>query len=141
LASSSGSGWEWAALGFLAGGLWLVYTRAADLAIPVGMLAGWRTISTVFYLDRSATLRATLVSPVERRGDFRGLLHRHRSGHGQHHAARPADLRSRNWRSGLRHPGFGGYPDGVAFSGAVDEHRSADHRSYTPTPGVWSAPR
>jgi hypothetical protein len=29
----------------------------------------------------------------------------------------------------------------VAFSGAVDEHRSADDRSLHPTPGVWSAAR
>jgi electron transport complex protein RnfD len=28
----------------------------------------------------------------------------------------PTDLWSRNWHSGLYHPGFGGYPDGVAFS-------------------------
>lgn len=46
----SGSGWEWAVLGFLAGGLWLVYTRAADWRIPAGMLGGLATIATVFYL-------------------------------------------------------------------------------------------
>ena len=46
----SGSGWEWAALGFLAGGLWLVYIRAADWRIPAGMLGGLAAIATVFYL-------------------------------------------------------------------------------------------
>ena len=46
----SGSGWEWAALGFLAGGLWLVQTRAADWRIPAGMLGGLATIATVFHL-------------------------------------------------------------------------------------------
>ena len=46
----SGHGWEWAALGFLIGGLWLVYTRAADWRIPAGMLGGLAVISTVFYL-------------------------------------------------------------------------------------------
>jgi len=46
----AGQGWEWAALGFLAGGLWLVYTRTADWRIPVGMLGGLAVIATVFYL-------------------------------------------------------------------------------------------
>ena len=46
----SGHGWEWAALGFLLGGLWLLYIRAADWRIPVGMLGGLAIISTVFYL-------------------------------------------------------------------------------------------
>ena len=46
----SGSGWEWVALGFLAGGLWLVYIRAADWRIPAGMLGGLAAIATVFYL-------------------------------------------------------------------------------------------
>ena len=46
----SGSGWEWAALGFLAGGLWLVYISAADWRIPAGMLGGLAAIATVFYL-------------------------------------------------------------------------------------------
>ena len=46
----SGHGWEWAALGFLLGGLWLVYIRAADWRIPAGMLGGLALISTVFYL-------------------------------------------------------------------------------------------
>ncbi|MCP5159841.1 MAG: electron transport complex subunit RsxD [Gammaproteobacteria bacterium] len=46
----AGQGWEWAALGFLAGGLWLVYTRTADWRIPTGMLGGLAVIATVFYL-------------------------------------------------------------------------------------------
>ncbi|MBE2294287.1 MAG: electron transport complex subunit RsxD [Phycisphaerales bacterium] len=46
----AGRGWEWATLGFLVGGLWLVYTRAADWRIPAGMLGGLATIATVFYL-------------------------------------------------------------------------------------------
>ncbi|MBK7540363.1 MAG: electron transport complex subunit RsxD [Candidatus Competibacteraceae bacterium] len=45
----AGSGWEWAALGFLAGGLWLVYTRTAAWQIPVGMLGSLTVISTIFY--------------------------------------------------------------------------------------------
>ncbi|MFO1421520.1 MAG: electron transport complex subunit RsxD [Candidatus Competibacteraceae bacterium] len=46
----AGHGWEWAALGFLAGGLWLVYMRAAAWQIPAGMLGGLAVIATVFYL-------------------------------------------------------------------------------------------
>jgi electron transport complex protein RnfD len=46
----AGSGWEWAALGFLLGGLWLVYTRTAAWQIPVGLLGGLTAISTIFYL-------------------------------------------------------------------------------------------
>ena len=46
----AGHGWEWVALGFLGGGLWLVYTRAADWRIPVGMIGGLVLIATVFYL-------------------------------------------------------------------------------------------
>lgn len=46
----SGHGWEWAALGFLAGGLWLVYTRAAAWQIPAGMLGGLAVMATGFYL-------------------------------------------------------------------------------------------
>lgn len=46
----AGHGWEWAALGFLVGGLWLVYIRAAAWQIPSGMLGGLAVIATVFYL-------------------------------------------------------------------------------------------
>ena len=45
----AGSGWEWAASGFLAGGLWLVYTRTAAWQIPAGMLGSLAVISTIFY--------------------------------------------------------------------------------------------
>lgn len=47
----AGHGWEWAALGFLAGGLWLVYVRAAAWQIPAGMLGGLAIIATGFYLS------------------------------------------------------------------------------------------
>ncbi|MCB1776241.1 MAG: electron transport complex subunit RsxD [Candidatus Competibacteraceae bacterium] len=46
----AGQGWEWATLSFLAGGLWLVQTRTADWRIPAGMLSGLAVIATVFYL-------------------------------------------------------------------------------------------
>ena len=46
----AGHGWEWATLGFLVGGVWLVYIRAAAWQIPVGMLGGLAAIATGFYL-------------------------------------------------------------------------------------------
>jgi electron transport complex protein RnfD len=47
----SGHGWEWATLGFLAGGLWLIYTRTADWRIPAGLLGALAVISAVFFLS------------------------------------------------------------------------------------------
>lgn len=46
----AGSGWEWAASGFLLGGLWLVYTRTAAWQIPAGMLGALAVIAGIFYL-------------------------------------------------------------------------------------------
>ncbi len=46
----AGQGWEWATAGFLAGGLWLVYTRTAAWQIPAGVLGGLAIIATIFYL-------------------------------------------------------------------------------------------
>ena len=46
----SGHGWEWAVLAFLGGGVWLVWTRAADWRIPTGLLGALAVIATVFYL-------------------------------------------------------------------------------------------
>jgi Na+-translocating ferredoxin:NAD+ oxidoreductase subunit D len=48
--SNCSSGREWITSGFLAGGLWLVYTRTIAWQIPVGLLGGLVAISTVFYL-------------------------------------------------------------------------------------------
>jgi hypothetical protein len=82
----AGQGWEWAALGFLRAVCgW--FTPAPPIGrFQPGCWDGLAVISTVFLSDRSAALRATVVSPVERRGDFRRILHCHRSGHGQRHA-------------------------------------------------------
>ena len=46
----AGRGWEWATTGFLAGGLWLVYTRTAAWQIPAGLLGSLAIIATLFYL-------------------------------------------------------------------------------------------
>ena len=46
----AGHGWEWATLGFLTGGLWLVYIRAAAWQIPAGLLGGLAMVATGFHL-------------------------------------------------------------------------------------------
>ena len=112
----AGQGWEWAALGFLAGGLWLIYTRTADWRIPVGMLGGLAVIATVFYLVDSqryappwfhlwsgaAIFGAFFIAtdPVTASTTSRGRLI-----YGMGIGILVYIIR-----------GFGGYPDGVAFS-------------------------
>ncbi|MCP5420848.1 MAG: electron transport complex subunit RsxD [Gammaproteobacteria bacterium] len=50
-----GQGWEWAAMAFLAGGLWLVMKRVAAWQIPAGMLGSLALLSGIFYaLDPQA---------------------------------------------------------------------------------------
>jgi len=112
----AGQGWEWAALGFLAGGLWLIYTRTADWRIPAGMLGGLAVIATVFYLidpqryappwfhlwSGAAIFGAFFIAtdPVTASTTPRGRLI-----YGAGIGVLVYVIR-----------GFGGYPDGVAFS-------------------------
>jgi electron transport complex protein RnfD len=44
-----GLGWEWANIGFLAGGLWLLYKRIFTWHAPVSMLASLALLSAIFY--------------------------------------------------------------------------------------------
>jgi len=46
----AGAGYEWVNLGFLAGGLWLIYRKIITWHIPVAMLLGLLSISTFCYL-------------------------------------------------------------------------------------------
>ena len=43
------AGWEWVNLGFLLGGLWLLYQRAIDWRIPVAMLAALFLVALLFH--------------------------------------------------------------------------------------------
>ncbi|HNE00315.1 MAG TPA: RnfABCDGE type electron transport complex subunit D, partial [Plasticicumulans sp.] len=49
-----GSGWEWANLAFLGGGLWMCQRRVAAWQIPAGMLGALALISTVFWIAEPA---------------------------------------------------------------------------------------
>ncbi len=45
-----GKGWEWVNVGFLAGGLWLIYKKIIGWQIPVAMLGALGTMSLLFFL-------------------------------------------------------------------------------------------
>ncbi|MCI0590847.1 MAG: electron transport complex subunit RsxD [Gammaproteobacteria bacterium] len=46
-----GKGWEWLSLGYLLGGVWLLYKKIIKWQIPVSMLAGLFIMAVVFYLS------------------------------------------------------------------------------------------
>jgi Na+-translocating ferredoxin:NAD+ oxidoreductase subunit D len=46
----AGKGWEWIALWWLVGGLWLLFTRTIRWHIPVALIASVFAIASVFYL-------------------------------------------------------------------------------------------
>jgi electron transport complex protein RnfD len=112
----AGRGWEWVSLAFLAGGLWLVFTRTAAWQIPVSMLSSVAIIAAIFHgidpqahaspwfhLLGGATLYGAFfiaTDPVSASTTPRGRL---LFGAG-------VGLLTYILR------GFGGYPDGVAFA-------------------------
>ena len=112
----AGHGWEWAALGFLAGGLWLVYIRAAAWQIPAGMLGALAVMSTIFFLvdpERHAAPWFHLWSGAAIYGAFfiatdpvtASTTPRGRLIYGAGIGVLVYIIRA-----------FGGYPDGVAFA-------------------------
>lgn len=50
-----GLGWEWANLGFLAGGIWLLYRRVFTWHAPVSMLAALTVMASLFYDNGSSS--------------------------------------------------------------------------------------
>nr|WP_255210838.1 RnfABCDGE type electron transport complex subunit D [Methylogaea oryzae] len=46
----AGRGWQWAALGYLAGGVWMLKRKVIDWRIPFGFLGGLLAISLFFFL-------------------------------------------------------------------------------------------
>ena len=50
-----GVGWEWASLGFLAGGLWLLYKRIFTWHAPVAMLVSLALMAAIFHDSSSPT--------------------------------------------------------------------------------------
>lgn len=48
--SLAGVGWEWVALGWLLGGLWMLWQRVMTWRIPVAMLSSFALLSFGFYL-------------------------------------------------------------------------------------------
>ena len=136
----AGSGWEWATLGFLAGGLWLLYTRTAAWQIPAGMLGALAVVATVFYLvnpQRYAPPWFHLWSGAAIFGAF-------------FIATDPVTASTTprgRWVYGagigilvyvIR--GFGGYPDGVAFAVLLMNNAAPTIDLYTP-PRVFGARR
>lgn len=111
-----GYGWEWVALAFLAGGLWLVASRVAAWQIPLGLLGSLALLSGVFYavdpqahaspwfhvFSFSAVYGAFFIAtdPVSASTTPRGRLLFGAGVGGLTYLIR----------------GFGGYPDGVAFA-------------------------
>ncbi|MFP5358620.1 MAG: RnfABCDGE type electron transport complex subunit D [Gammaproteobacteria bacterium] len=69
----AGAGWEWVALGYLAGGLWLLWRRIIRWQIPVGVLVGLGLMSLVFWgmdSDRYASPLFHLLSGATVLGAF-----------------------------------------------------------------------
>jgi electron transport complex protein RnfD len=112
----AGQGWEWVSLAFLAGGLWLVYTRTAAWQIPAAVLASLTISAGLFSIlhpqaypspwfhvfSFSAIFGAFFIAtdPVSASTTPRGRLF-----YGVGIGSLTYLIRS-----------FGGYPDGIAFA-------------------------
>jgi electron transport complex protein RnfD len=112
----AGQGWEWVSLAFLAGGLWLVYTRTAAWQIPAAVLASL-TISAGFFY---ALNPQTYASPWFHVFSFSAI-------YGAFFIATDPVSASTTPRGRLLYGAgigvltylirsFGGYPDGMAFA-------------------------
>ena len=111
----AGRGWEWINLGFLLGGLWLIYKKVIGWQIPAGMLGGLALTALLFWaadpdlhpsplfhlFSGAAMLGAFFIAtdPVSAATTPRGRLY-----YGLGIGVLTYVIRS-----------WGGYPDGVAF--------------------------
>jgi len=59
--SLAGTGWEWIALLWLAGGVWLLWKRVIQWQVPVAMLGALAAMATVFYALDPDTYASPLV--------------------------------------------------------------------------------
>jgi electron transport complex protein RnfD len=59
--SFGGVGWEWVGLGYLAGGLWLLYRGVIRWHIPLGVLGGLAVMALIFNLVDSDAYASPLV--------------------------------------------------------------------------------
>ncbi|MGK2915966.1 MAG: RnfABCDGE type electron transport complex subunit D, partial [Porticoccaceae bacterium] len=57
----AGVGWEWVNLGFLAGGVWLLYQRIFSWHAPVAMLAALALMALLFYDNGSSVSKGSVV--------------------------------------------------------------------------------
>lgn len=135
-----GRGWEWVSLGFLAGGLWLIYTRTAAWQIPAATLGSLGAISAVFYLSDPQSHASPwfhLFSGATMLGAFfiatdpvtASITPRGRFLYGAGIGILTYVIR-----------GFGGYPDGVAFA-VLLMNIAAPTIDYYTQPRVFGAPR
>jgi electron transport complex protein RnfD len=109
-----GKGGEWVALGYLVGGLWLLQRRIITWHIPAAFAAPSSPAAGLLWAcaPKASPRRCSTWPPA---APCSAPLHPHRP-RPAHHRARQAAVRGRRRRPHLRHPGFGAYPDGVAFA-------------------------
>jgi len=69
-------GWEWVALGWLLGGVWMLWQRVITWRIPVSMLLSFTLLTLAFHLY-DPTHFASPLFHLERRGDARRIFYRH----------------------------------------------------------------
>ena len=131
-----GEGWEWVDIGFLAGGLWMIFRRTITWHIPAAMLGTLFVISLAFFLfdpDRFAPPTFHLFSGAAMLGAFfiatdpitASTTERGRIVYGVGIGVLTYVIRT-----------WGGYPDGVAF-GVLLMNMAAPTIDYYTQPRVF----
>lgn len=123
----AGQGTEMIALGFAAGGLYLLFTRIISWHLPLVFLATLFGMAGIFHLVDPAHYVAPPVPLVLRRGDDRRLLHPHRSDQFAHHRQRQGHLRGRRRHPDLSDPCIRRFSRWCGVRHHSDEYVRADH--------------